>query len=234
MKNISDLFYQYYSDDVLQHRVAIAGLFASFLVVVWSVLRDRFELAVIFIYLSLILQFIVILYFILILYGSGKYKGIRLKLNIEDGHLTDVKTNYRNVALRDQTLINILRKLYKNNAFNIGKTAGINFYSAFSKNIHMPEEMTKKEKIEMWLKYDSGSGMGRFKLAGYTDKSVQINLISPFYGNCPRPDKTDLKECIFIKGYLTGIVYQILEDKCNENKVSCRYNETGCSFTFNR
>jgi hypothetical protein len=234
MTNRDDLLYRYYSDESLQHWVAIAGILASILLALWSLLRDRFEFSIIFIYSYLTLQLIVFLYFCLVLFASGKFKVIKLKLNIEDGHLTDVRTNFRNVALRRQTLSKILCELHSDKVFEVGKKVGNDFYQEFFMNFHLPASITETQKIEIWLKYDSGSGMGRFKLGGYTDKSLQIDLISPFYGNCPRQKEQFCKECRFLKGYITGIVNGILREKLEENDVSCRPNVTGCSFTFPR
>lgn len=236
MKKKSDLIYQYYSDDVLRLWIAAVGLFATFLIGLWTLSRDFFESAVVFIYLSLILQFIVILYFFLVLYGSGKYKVIKLKLNIDDGHLTDVKTNFRNVALREKTLSKILSKLGNEKSFEVGREIGEDFHTEFIKNYPLSTEDDKKRKamFKSWLEYDSGAGMGKLELTDYNDSIVQIKIISPFYGPCQYPRNPLTPRCKFLKGYLLGFIENSFPLEKIDERIGCWPEVTSCTFTFHR
>lgn len=154
-------------------------------------------------------QAIVLLFFVVMILISGRYRAIRLRLRKNSGYLYDKVSGIRNVALRVATLKTILdgvndsEKLY-----DIGANVGKNFYDDFDKaNKLADKNYQSPEMIKKWLEYDSSSGMGKFEVISSDTMHLQIKIRNPFTGDC-HGERTNIK-CQFLKGYIEGFLSRV-------------------------
>jgi hypothetical protein len=238
LKPIYDFFYEIDSLEATSKVVGSFQLLATLSAFMYSFFKDtKPNLAIIFSAIFIFFQLIVLLYFVVIIYISRKYRPIKLRLNRITGVLIDSTTLFRNVTLRDESLNIILEGLEnKETSFNVGKNVGENFYKFFDKQLSLTDkEYSTREKLIKWLEYDSSSGMGKFSLNEYSDVLISIKVSSPFMGincykNCKRNNKN---ECIFLLGYIEGFISKLLDESLNS---TCEHNcdPPNCNFYLNR
>ena len=161
---------------------------------------------------------------------------------LEDGQLTIGNTV--NVALRTKTVQELLnafqRELLKDRPkdySSIVKEAGNNVGESFAgdlkneltqrglKTIIKPGKTSEllKEKLGLWAEYDSTTGMGLFN----TDQ-VEIRVVSGLGGYISlknsflaNDSRSELPTCIFIEGYIEGIINKLLGIPIIAKEIEC-------------
>ena len=145
---------------------------------------------------------------------------------LEDGQL--IIGNTVNVALRTKTvqeLLNAFQRVFPKDCSTIIKETGKNIGESFAddlkkeltqqglKTIIKPGKSAEliRQKLRLWAEYDSTTGMGIFEidqveitvsgLRGY------ISLKNSFLAN---DRQLELPTCIFIEGYIEGIIDKLL------------------------
>lgn len=226
LKPIYDLFYEIDSLEATNKIVGTFQLLATVSAFLYSFYRDTYiNVAMIFSILFIFFQVIVLLYFLMIIFISEQYRPIKLRLNRITGILFDSTTNFRNVALRDESLNIIIESLGdKDASFDVGRNVGENFFKFFDDKLSFTgKEYSIRQKLIKWLEYDSSSGMGKFDLINYSDDSILIVVTSPFIGrNCLKNcEKRKKNGCCFLLGYAVGFSSKLL----NKNlKCRCEHN----------
>ena len=156
---------------------------------------------------------------------------------LEDGQL--IIGNTVNVALRTKTvqeLLNAFQRAFPKDYSSIVKEAGKNVGESFAGDLK--KELTQRglktiikpgkkpellrEKLHLWAEYDSTTGMGIFeihqveitvsRLEGY------ILLKNSFLAN---DRKSELPTCIFIEGYIEGIIDKLLGIHIIAKEIEC-------------
>lgn len=205
---LKNIIYTIDSSEVTNWVLAIIQTGAGIAAFLWSNDKNVYVYFIVF----LLLQSLVLVYFILLILISSKYKSIKLRLRRNTGILFDKTANITNVALRKRT-INIMLKGLDDKArlYAIGKEVGGSFYDDFEEKLLVKGDKNYKlsEKIDKWRDYDSSSGMGRFEIrcdeGGYID---QINIFNPFTGDCGGKEN-DYNLCRFLHGYIESFLSRL-------------------------
>lgn len=183
---------------------------------------SQIAIAGVFLYSFSLSQFLVLLFFIIMLFYSGKYRAIKFRLNKDTGVLYDRTTHFRNISLRDKTL-NIIFDAIDNSEkiYEIGKKAGEDFYNSFEDELQRKgKNYNIKDKLDKWLEYDSSSGLGKFEVQNYEGLTLELKISSPFIGHCPGPNNPNPR-CFFLMGYIDGfctmLFEQNLKSKCEHS-----------------
>lgn len=171
----------------------------------------------------IILQALALLYFIVLILASSKYRAIKLRLRRNTGRLYDKTANITNVALRLDTINIMLKGLQdKTKIYDIGKIVGGSFYNDFESKLLGSADRSYKlsEKLEKWKDYDSTSGMGKFEISYGDDGDVdKIKIINPFTGDCGgNLNKKD--SCQFLHGYVESFLNRLYGKNV---KMECEY-----------
>lgn len=181
-------------------------------------------------HLFLFFQAIVLLYLLMLIFISGKYRAIKLRLNRITGVLFDNTTKFRNIALRDESLNIILDNINSNTNYDIGKKVGENFHTFFTRELDLKgKELDINQKLKKWMEYDSSSGMAKFDLLEHTGFPIKIKIISSFTGSCPQNPNN---RCCFLLGYVDGFISKLFA--C-DLKSTCKHNTnlSYCILTLN-
>lgn len=169
-----------------------------------------------------ICQMIVLSYFLGMLFFSGRYRAIKLRLKRNTGFLYDATTYFRNVSLRVESLNIILDGLKDGeNAYKVGKKVGENFYSAFEQDLHRKgKNYTPEDKLKRWLDYDSSSGIGKFEALPHNGLWIKLKISSLFIGACP--DQESNPRCRLFIGYIDGFCSKLyneeLKSRCDRKQ----------------
>jgi predicted hydrocarbon binding protein len=180
-----------------------------------------------------------------------KLRIIKFSLK-SNGYLMDLRAGFRNVSLRAASVRMILnyfikpissnrqkrekeQKKLKKKLFNAGKEIGSDFYTKLSESLKGKGAVLDiEDKINYWFKYDSSSGMGRFKKISFVKRpayELVFEILNPFiYDN----DTCDT--CDFLRGYIMGFCEKlfakevlIVEERCAKNTSdddSCQFKIT--------
>ena len=225
-----DIFFKIDSYDKLNTVLGIFQTIATISAFLHLHFKDnKPDWSMLFIILFIISQLTVLLFFMIVILISGKYRPIKLRLNRNTGVLYDDATNFRNIALRDDTLNIILDNIDSNkNNYEVGKIAGEDFYRLFKKELERKEnDFSNKQIMKKWLEYDSSSGIGKFELldCSYPGINVRIKITSPFTGSsCPGKITNNIctdNNCGFIIGYLEGFISKLFSENL---KYQCTHN----------
>lgn len=181
-------------------------------------------------YLFAFFQSTVLLFFVIMLFISGKYRAIKLRLNRNTGSLHDKTTGFINISLRDTTLKIILDGIGNSKkTYEIGKEAGENFYGSFNKEWFKENKYDNEAKLQKWLEYDSSSGLGKFKVLPHTGFPIKLEIISPCMKSCS--NKTPNLQCRFLMGYIDGFCSKLYETKL-ESKCERKRDPARCILTL--
>ena len=148
--------------------------------------------------------------------------------------------NTINVALRAKTMQDILNQFQEENLngyHTVIKDAGRRVGKSFANDLKaeliqygiqtMTESGNKNEllvkKISLWAKYDSSTGMGIFKL-----DQGQLESANGLKGNILLKNSflaydriSETPTCIFIEGYLEGVISKILQMPIIAKEIEC-------------
>lgn len=228
------IFFKIDSYDKLNIVLAIVQTIAAIFAVLGSHFKDnKPDWSMLFMILFIISQFTVFSFFMMGFFISGKYRPIKLRLNRNTRVLYDDTTNFRNIALRDDTLNIILDNIDSNkNNYEVGKIAGEDFYRLFKKELERKEnDFSNNQIMKKWLEYDSSSGIGKFELLEHSCPpiNIRIKLTFPFTGSsCPGKitnnrytDRCTNNRCGFIIGYLEGFISMLFSENL---KCECTHN----------
>lgn len=162
-------------------------------------------------------QSIILLYFVVMLIISEKYRAIKLRLSRTTGALYDKTTTFRNVSLRNETLKILLDGIATpDKSYKIGKQVGANFYRCYEELLlRKGKNYTIKDKLKNWLEYDSSSGMGKFEVLPHKD-FAKIKVTAPFMGTCPNKPN---QQCRFLMGYIAGFSSELYGQKLDSTCV---------------
>ena len=238
MMDLKDLLYAIFfkidSYDKLNVVLGIFQIIATISAILYSHFKDnKPDWSMLFLVIFIISQLTVLSFFILGFFISGKYHPIKLRLNRNTCVLYDDATNFRNIALRDDTLNIILDNIDSNkNNYEVGKIAGEDFYRLFKKELEREEnDFSNNQIIKKWLEYDSSSGIGKFELIEHSCPpiKIKIKITSPFTGSsCPGKntnnrytDRCTNNRCGFIIGYLEGFISKLFSENL---KYECTHN----------
>lgn len=171
-------------------------------------------------YIFLIFQIAVLLFFIMMIGISGRYRAIKLRLRKNSGYLYDKVAGIRNVALRVNTLKIILNAITDHDKlYDIGVAVGTDFYDDFDRSNKLADKnYNATEKIQKWLEYDSSSGMGKFELLASDTMHLQIKISNPFTGDC-HGNRTNIR-CSFLHGYMNGFLTRLYGEG---KKIDCEH-----------
>ncbi len=167
--------------------------------------------------------------------------AIVFQLHKDSGVLTDRIAGFRNVALRRATWITLTSSLYdklKNSAspqiakeglFQAGVSVGINFaddLNEYWSTTHRSNN-APRTAIDLWLNYDSSSGMGKFEIEpGSWSESPKVSFVvlvrNPFTYSKDVPDLSEL-----LRGYIQGAANHILNRPCEAKFLDIGSVETG-------
>jgi len=229
-----DIFFKIDSYDKLNTVLGIFQIIATISAFLHLYFKDnKPDWSMLFFILFIISQLTVLLFFIIVYLISGKYRPIKLRLNKNTCVLYDDATNFRNIALRDDTLNIILDNIDSNkNNYEVGKIAGEDFYRLFKKELERKgNDFSNNQIMKKWLEYDSSSGIGKFELIEYSYPpiKIKIKITSPFTGSsCPGKitnnrctDRCNNNRCGFIIGYLEGFISKLFSENF---KYECTHN----------
>ena len=162
----------------------------------------------------------------------------------KDGPLTIGNT--RNVVLRTKTVMTLLDSFKNYPDFSdilrkASKDVGISFGDDLKK------ELTDKrlyryssninDKINLWVDYDSDTGMGKFDISDIkvSDNHISGNL--KIKNSFTATDKSlDQNECLFFEGYLEGVFKKFIgvDVEIKEISCSCTSKSDLCVFSVNQ
>lgn len=157
--------------------------------------------------------------------------------SLEDGQL--IIGNTVNVALRAKTvqqILNIFRKTTEQDFDKIIKEAGKRMGESFTDDLK--KELTLlgfrvivksgknpkllKEKLRLWTKYDSTTGMGAFEIdeVEITVDGLQGHILvkNSFLAH---DRQSEFPSCILIEGYIEGIIRKLLGINITAKEVEC-------------
>lgn len=218
-----DILYTVDTSEKTNTYLTVFQLFATVSAFSSSYYKDsQIYIAEVFVVTFFIFQVPVLLFFIVMLIYSGKYRAIKLRLNRNTGVLFDRTTNFRNISLRDKTLNIILDNIDNSEkTYEIGNKAGMDFYNSFEDELQRKgKNYDIKDKMDKWLEYDSSSGMGKFEIQNDVGFPFELKISSPFVGNCPGPNNINPR-CYFLIGYVNGFCSKLFEQKF---KTTCKHN----------
>jgi predicted hydrocarbon binding protein len=163
---------------------------------------------------------------------SGKERILNYDYIIEQGVL--MKGGVRNVALRAETLSRLFDKISRDlpDSGNVikeaGKEIGKNFMSEFNSAI-FTRDVELKEKIAMWIDYDSSAGIGRFE---FDDEIKTIKVHSSFNAySCHHTEPV----CHFLAGYFEGALSILLKESISVHETQCiATGDDVCCFEIRR
>jgi predicted hydrocarbon binding protein len=159
--------------------------------------------------------------------------------------------NTINVALRTKTvqiLLNAFEKVLPQRFKEIERQAGLSVGQSFAEDLkrelmmYREEAIFKsgreiqlmREKLLLWAKYDSSTGMGLFTIGDpeYTHMHglrVELKVTNSFL-TCDR--RSDTPVCTFLEGYIEGVVSRILDIHVNVMELQCASvtGESYCRF----
>ena len=181
-------------------------------------------------YLFAFFQLTVLLFFVIMLFISGKYRAIKLRLNRNTGSLHDKTTGFINISLRDKTLKIILDGIGDSKkTYEIGRAAGENFYGFLNQEWIKEQKYTNEDKLQKWLEYDSSSGLGKFKVLPHTGFPIKLEIVSPCMRSCS--NKNDSPQCRFLMGYIDGFCSKLYETKL-ESECERKSDPARCILTL--
>ncbi|WP_340818214.1 hypothetical protein [Methanolobus sp. WCC4] len=233
---LRDIFFKIDSSERTNTVIMILQIIATLSAFSYSYFKDtQIEWIGIFPFIFAFCQFTVLAYLIIVGIVSGKYRPIKLRLNRTTGMLYDNTTNFRNIALRDETLNLILDKFSKEDAYDLGKEVGKNFCINFVKELHRKgTELSIDDKLKKWIEYDSSSGIGKFQIIEHSNSPIhiKIKISSPFIGDCPI-SKEPNSRCKFLLGYVEGLISQLYSTELTLGS-GCSYNSSPshCTLTL--
>jgi hypothetical protein len=215
-----DVFYWIDSFKAIDKVVGTVQIFATISAFLYSsYVNTQKDKALLYSSLFFICQIILLSFYFVSVMISGKYLPIKLRLNRITGALYDSTTRFINIALREESLNIILKKIDDSQKIlDLGKEVGENFYKVFDKNLLISRSYKKDEKLKKWLEYDSSSGMGKFDLIEHSDAITIIEVTSPLIENCPKNCCTKpTNGCCFLKGYVEGVSSKLLDQNLNSD-----------------
>ncbi|MCD7980743.1 MAG: toll/interleukin-1 receptor domain-containing protein [Clostridiales bacterium] len=153
------------------------------------------------------------------------------------GIMVNPADHQRNISFRNDTLINLLSRLYygiesisdRETAdklfYETGFSSGNNFAQRLNEQIEMSasHRVGLSAKIDTWCDFDSNVGWGRFLSDIHIDEEEGELSGTLTISECFLIDKKDQTEiCFFIKGYCEGILEKLLGNIPVELKcISC-------------
>lgn len=154
--------------------------------------------------------------------SNGEYVNIKL---IEDrGIIINDADGSRNISFKVDTINSMLEAIYKSvleisdkekavkALFNIGYEGGNQFGKIMNQKWEL-EEISFETKITKWCEFDSVVGWGKFNnnlSISEEDGSIEGNVSITENFLCNNRRKKDIKLCDFIKGYITGVLEELL------------------------
>jgi len=178
---------------------------------------------------------------VLIAYFLYSFKGI-IKTFSNRWHFVEgqlIIGNTTNVALRTETIQEILDgfreetgERYEIIIRKIGRKIGVNFARDLKKELKQlkidaiikigREPGLIKEKLRLWAKYDSETGIGIFDTA-QVDISIEglkgcISLRNSFLAHDKRSESPS---CTFLEGYLEGIMLELIDVDTTIREIEC-------------
>lgn len=177
------------------------------------------------------LQFFVISVLILKSVISYSWGSIKLYLKKSTGLLYDLRYEERNIALRGDTLKTIISEIEPaSRIYDTGVKAGEKFYDYFNPKLKIAhsEALDPKKTFKEWIKYDSTSGMGKFKVEYDDDnKALTVKLQNPFHGDC-----SEKPLCEYLKGYITGFSGKVVGKIASTKACKLDRNCDSCIFKY--
>ena len=231
-KILIDVFYKIDSSEKTNYVLALFQLFATLAGFFYYYYKDsQIGIAGGFLYAFLFFQFMVFLFFAVMIIISGKYRTIKLHLRRNTGELFDKTTGFTNVSLRSKTLDCIFKNTDNEKIRTVGKNAGEFFYDEFNKVLEEKGVSSKKKaKLKKWLEYDSSSGLGKFEID--EDRfTIRLIIKSNFLGDCPRSHNQNQnnqnnglnQKCNFLLGYIDGFCSKLYSP--NDFSSKCYYDD---------
>jgi hypothetical protein len=176
------------------------------LYVIYPKYNDRFaSIFIVSMTLSLAISLIVFLFY--------RRTGLNvLRFQRSTGILFDEKTGIPNVALRRETMQNIVKHCEEHGSREkleaLGLVIGKNFIECYrEKNLLGKTTSSGEEVLRKVCEYDSSSGMGKFEVVRFSQgrrREIEIAVWNPFVES----DGDELSP--FLQGYLLGVCSEIL------------------------